>query len=132
MSITTSEIRIENEEKSRLQGTESWWKRTRKLFDLCVLPTSLINCRSSKPIHSDWNSHLCLSQSVHFAEMSRGFGRGGRGGRGGVRGGFGGANNPPPMGLTFADLQNLSREATALYPVRCFINSLFVITKLNE
>ncbi|KAF9522792.1 DNA-directed RNA polymerase III, subunit Rpc31 [Crepidotus variabilis] len=48
--------------------------------------------------------------------MSRGFGRGGRGGRGGGRGGFGGANNPPPMGLSFTDLQNLSREATALYP----------------
>ncbi|KAH9478389.1 hypothetical protein JR316_0008843 [Psilocybe cubensis] len=47
--------------------------------------------------------------------MSRG---GGRGGRGGGRGGFGGASNLPPMGLTFADLQNLSREATALYPVR--------------
>ena len=48
--------------------------------------------------------------------MSRGGGgRGGRGGRG--RGGFGGASNVPPMGLTFADLHNLSREATALYPV---------------
>ncbi|PPQ81708.1 hypothetical protein CVT25_013438 [Psilocybe cyanescens] len=47
--------------------------------------------------------------------MSRG---GGRGGRGGGRGGFGGASNLPPMGLTFADLQNLSREATALYPAR--------------
>lgn len=51
--------------------------------------------------------------------MSRG--GGGRGGRGGGRGGFGGANNPPPMGLTFADLQNLSREATELYPVCCRI-----------
>lgn len=49
--------------------------------------------------------------------MSRG--GGGRGGRGGGRGAFGGANNPPPMGLTFADLQNLSREATELYPVCC-------------
>ncbi|KIM46689.1 hypothetical protein M413DRAFT_260809 [Hebeloma cylindrosporum] len=48
--------------------------------------------------------------------MSRG--GGGRGGRGGGRGrgGFGGASSLPPMGLTFADLQNLSREATALYP----------------
>lgn len=52
--------------------------------------------------------------------MSRGGGRGGRGGRGGGRGGFGGASNLPPMGLTFADLQNLSREATALYPVCCW------------
>ncbi|OBZ67846.1 hypothetical protein A0H81_12322, partial [Grifola frondosa] len=44
-----------------------------------------------------------------------------RGGRGGGRGGFGGkgafgANNLPPMGLTFADLQTMSREQTALYP----------------
>ncbi|KAF8196024.1 DNA-directed RNA polymerase III, subunit Rpc31 [Pholiota molesta] len=47
--------------------------------------------------------------------MSRGGGRGGRGGGwGGGRGGF--SNALPPMGLTFADLQNLSREATALYP----------------
>lgn len=42
---------------------------------------------------------------------------GGRGGRGGGRGGFGGAATLPPMGLTFADIQNMSREATALYPV---------------
>ena len=55
--------------------------------------------------------------------MSRG--GGGRGGRGGGRGGFGGANNPPPMGLTFADLQNLSREATELYPVCCRIPLLW-------
>ncbi|PPR02000.1 hypothetical protein CVT24_011123 [Panaeolus cyanescens] len=49
--------------------------------------------------------------------MSRGGGgRGGRGGGRGGRGGFGGQNNAPPMGLTFADIQNLSREATALYP----------------
>jgi len=48
--------------------------------------------------------------------MSRGGGRGGRGGYGGGRGGFGGASNLPPMGLTFADKQNLSREATVLYP----------------
>ena len=49
--------------------------------------------------------------------MSRGGGRGGRGWRGGGRGGFGGASNLPPMGLTFTDIQNLSREASALYPV---------------
>lgn len=46
-----------------------------------------------------------------------------RAGRGGGRGGFGGrntfgANNPPPMGLTFADIQAISREQSALYPVR--------------
>lgn len=42
---------------------------------------------------------------------------GGRGrGRGGGRGGFG--SSLPPMGLTFADIQSMSREATALYPVR--------------
>lgn len=52
--------------------------------------------------------------------MSRGGGRGGRGGgRGGIGGGRGGfgAGNLPPMGLTFADIQSMSREATALYPV---------------
>ncbi|VDC00194.1 unnamed protein product [Peniophora sp. CBMAI 1063] len=38
-----------------------------------------------------------------------------RGGRGGGRGGFGG-NNPPPMGLTFQDIQALNREEDALYP----------------
>ncbi|KAF8636916.1 hypothetical protein AX17_003167 [Amanita inopinata Kibby_2008] len=48
--------------------------------------------------------------------MSRGGGRGGRGGT--RRGGFGGPSSAPPMGLTFADIQNLSREATALYPPR--------------
>lgn len=54
--------------------------------------------------------------------MSRGGGRGG-GGRGGFgrgRGGFGGgASSMPPMGLTFADIQSLSREEDVLYPVRC-------------
>jgi hypothetical protein len=48
--------------------------------------------------------------------MSRG--GGGRGGGRGGRGGFGGGTALPPMGLSFADIQNLSREATALYPVR--------------
>lgn len=43
--------------------------------------------------------------------------RGGRGGFGGGRGGFGGSANMPPMGLSFADIQSLSREPTALYPV---------------
>ncbi|KIK68578.1 hypothetical protein GYMLUDRAFT_725456 [Collybiopsis luxurians FD-317 M1] len=44
-------------------------------------------------------------------------GRGGRGGgrgRGGARGGFG--TTALPAGLTFADIQQMSREATALYP----------------
>jgi DNA-directed RNA polymerase III subunit RPC7 len=45
-----------------------------------------------------------------------------RGGRGATRGGFGarggfGTSNPPPMGLTFADVQAMSREQSALYPV---------------
>lgn len=55
--------------------------------------------------------------------MSRGGGRGG--GRGG-RGGFGGGATLPPMGLSFADIQNLSREATAMYPVcrRIYLVSL--------
>jgi hypothetical protein len=46
--------------------------------------------------------------------------RGGRGGRGRGRGRGGGAFGPggvPPMGLTLADIQSISREATALYPV---------------
>lgn len=43
-------------------------------------------------------------------------GGGGRGGRGGGRG-RGGSSMMPTMGLSFADIQNLSREATALYPV---------------
>ncbi|RDB27919.1 hypothetical protein Hypma_002232 [Hypsizygus marmoreus] len=42
--------------------------------------------------------------------------RGGRGGGRGGRGGFGGGAALPPMGLSFADIQNLSREATAMYP----------------
>ncbi|KAI0763172.1 DNA-directed RNA polymerase III, subunit Rpc31 [Irpex lacteus] len=60
--------------------------------------------------------------------MSRG-GRGGGRGRGG-RGGFGGlSGNVPPMGLTFADLQNLSREATELYPA---LDPLPVLAEYNE
>ena len=51
---------------------------------------------------------------------ARGGGRGG--GRGNGRGGFGakshfGTGNLPPMGLTFADIQSMSRDAAALYPV---------------
>ena len=60
---------------------------------------------------------LSSSTSLSPTRMSRGGGRGGRGWRGGGRGGFGGASNLPPMGLSFADIQNLSREASALYPV---------------
>ena len=52
--------------------------------------------------------------------MSRGGFGGSRGGRGGGRGGFGGSNLPP-MGLTFADIQSMSREGTALYPVCHFV-----------
>ncbi|KAI0090445.1 DNA-directed RNA polymerase III, subunit Rpc31 [Irpex rosettiformis] len=64
--------------------------------------------------------------------MSRGGRGGGRGGRGGFggRNGFGGlSGNVPPMGLTFADIQNLSREATELYPV---LDPLPVLTEYNE
>ncbi|KAF9269629.1 hypothetical protein L218DRAFT_890317 [Marasmius fiardii PR-910] len=43
-------------------------------------------------------------------------GRGRGGGRGRGRGGFGGSRELPPMGLTFADIQAMSREQTALYP----------------
>ena len=69
---------------------------------------------------------FCLSSSTSLSptRMSRGGGRGGRGFRGGGRGGFGGASNLPPMGLSFADIQNLSREASALYPV-CWWTALF-------
>jgi len=49
--------------------------------------------------------------------MSHGRGTG-RGGRAGGRGGFGGATALPPMGLSFADIQNLSRDPTQFYPVR--------------
>ncbi|KAF9652335.1 hypothetical protein BDM02DRAFT_3137339 [Thelephora ganbajun] len=52
-----------------------------------------------------------------------------RGGRGGGRGGRGGlANNIPPMGLTFADIQAMSREATENYPAR----ELPVLTEPSE
>lgn len=34
-----------------------------------------------------------------------------------VEGGGFGAGSLPPMGLTFADIQSLSREESALYPV---------------
>jgi DNA-directed RNA polymerase III subunit RPC7 len=65
--------------------------------------------------------------------MSRGFARGGRGGRGGGRGSFGGSNNPLPMGLAFADLQNLSREASALYPVcSCTLLISNILKYLNQ
>ncbi|KAI0250701.1 DNA-directed RNA polymerase III, subunit Rpc31 [Lactifluus subvellereus] len=46
--------------------------------------------------------------------MSRGRGGAGRGGFTG-RASFS-TNNPPPMGLTFADIQAISREQGALYP----------------
>ena len=48
-----------------------------------------------------------------------------RGGRGGGRGRGGFANNVPPMGLTFADIQAMSREATENYPV-CFLQVIRV------
>ena len=61
-----------------------------------------------------------------------------RTGRGGGRGGFGGrpsfgGNNPPPMGLTFADIQAMSREQSALYPVRPRpLLSAFILTALRN
>jgi hypothetical protein len=60
-----------------------------------------------------------------------------RAGRGGGRGGFGGrntfgANNLPPMGLTFADIQAISREQSVLYPVRLHSASCtFTLTVLR-
>ncbi|KAI0262526.1 DNA-directed RNA polymerase III, subunit Rpc31 [Gloeopeniophorella convolvens] len=59
--------------------------------------------------------------------MSRGGRGGGRGGFSG-RGGFG-SNNPPPMGLTFADIQAMSREQSALYPP---LEPLPVLTEYSE
>jgi hypothetical protein len=55
-------------------------------------------------------------------------------GRGGSRGGFAGrASNPPPMGLTFADIQAISREQSALYPVRTLSSSCtFILTRLRN
>ena len=49
--------------------------------------------------------------------------------RGGRRGGGFSGRDLPPMGLTFADIQNMSREAAELYPV-CFL--LFVISTLAK
>lgn len=71
---------------------------------------------------------LCSDIRAHQKAMSRG-GRGGRGGgRGGLKGsGAFGAGSMPPMGLTFADIQAISREADALYPVRLEI--LFIVTR---
>ncbi|TFK93346.1 hypothetical protein K466DRAFT_572570 [Polyporus arcularius HHB13444] len=61
--------------------------------------------------------------------MSRGGRGGGRGGfGGGGRGGFG-ASNLPPMGLTFADIQSLSREESALYPP---LEPLPLLTEYND
>jgi len=61
--------------------------------------------------------------------MSRGGRGGGRGGfGGGGRGGFG-AGNLPPMGLTFADIQAMSREEGALYPP---LESLPVLTEYSS
>ncbi|KAH8108805.1 DNA-directed RNA polymerase III, subunit Rpc31 [Phellopilus nigrolimitatus] len=54
--------------------------------------------------------------------------RGGRGGGRGGRGGFG-AGALPPMGLTFADIQNMSREAGELYPA---MDPLPVLTSSTE
>lgn len=64
---------------------------------------------------------LCPAYSK-LLQMSRGGRGGGRGGfGGGGRGGFG-AGNLPPLGLTFADIQSMSREQSEAYPV-CFVCS---------
>ncbi|EIN08616.1 hypothetical protein PUNSTDRAFT_114057 [Punctularia strigosozonata HHB-11173 SS5] len=63
--------------------------------------------------------------------MSRG-GRGGfGGGRGGGRGGFNNSN-PPPMGLTFADIQGMSKEPSALYPPMDPLPSLTEYTETEK
>ncbi|EKM57641.1 uncharacterized protein PHACADRAFT_251378 [Phanerochaete carnosa HHB-10118-sp] len=63
--------------------------------------------------------------------MSRGGRGGGRGGRGGLggRGGFGGGATLPPMGLTFADIQNMSRDESQLYPS---LDPLPLLTEYSE
>ena len=79
--------------------------------------------------HLAHSSATCKQCFVYT--MSRGTGRGGG------RGGFGGrntfgTNNPPPMGLTFADIQAISREQSALYPVRLHSASCtFTLTMLR-
>jgi len=60
--------------------------------------------------------------------MSR-VGRGGRGGGRGGRGGGFGPSNLPPMGLTFAEIQSMSRDATELYPP---MDPLPVLTSVTE
>ncbi|EIM89000.1 uncharacterized protein STEHIDRAFT_129574 [Stereum hirsutum FP-91666 SS1] len=61
--------------------------------------------------------------------MSRGGRGGGRGGfGGGGRGGFG-AGNLPPLGLTFADIQSMSREQSEAYPS---MDVLPVLTEFSE
>ena len=62
------------------------------------------------------SSSTTISPRISPTRMQECLVGGGRGWRGGSGGGFGGASNSP-MGLSFADLQNLSREVSALYPV---------------
>ena len=65
---------------------------------------------------------------INCAPMSRG--RASAGGRGGFAGR---ASNPPPMGLTFADIQAISREQSALYPVGTLSSSCtFILTTLRN
>ena len=72
---------------------------------------------------------LCKTWKSYW-KMSRG-GRGGRGrGFGRGRGGIGG--NMLPMGLTFADIQSLSREEDALYPVRCYASCVIYCISWNN
>lgn len=54
---------------------------------------------------------------LQLHKMSRGSGGGGGGWHGGGRGGSGVASNLPPIGLSFADIRSMWREASALYPV---------------
>ena len=65
---------------------------------------------------SELEKRLSSSTTISPTRMQECLVGGGRGWRGGGGGGFGGASNSP-MGLSFADIQNLSREAFALYPV---------------
>ncbi|PAV15153.1 hypothetical protein PNOK_0891400 [Pyrrhoderma noxium] len=49
--------------------------------------------------------------------------------RGGRRGGGFSGRDLPPMGLTFADIQNMSREAAELYPT---LETLPVLTSITD
>lgn len=84
---------------------------------ICCRPWEL---RPAQVNLTDYHRDL-LVPNLSINQLAETMSRGGRGGRG--RGGFGrgrggfGGGSMPPMGLTFADIQSLSREEDPLYPV---------------